>query len=293
MALWWPSHEASLYAPGRQNEALQDEALQNEALQNEALMRVALFVPCYVDQLCPDVALSALELLEALGLEVVVPDGQTCCGQVLINGGSAAAARPLAANFQALFAEHEHVVCPSGSCVATLRQHAHWFGAPAGHPGTRVQELCEFLVDVVGVRELDVAFPFRVALHQSCHALRELGLAPSSELCTLPPAARATDRVRMLLSAVRGASVVELERRDECCGFGGSFCVGEAEVSARMGEDRIADFERAGAEVVTSGDASCLLHLSGLLRRQNKPLAVMHIAQILAGRPPPRAAHIG
>jgi L-lactate dehydrogenase complex protein LldE len=252
-------------------------------------MRVALFVPCYVDQLCPDVALAALELLEAAGLEVAVPEGQTCCGQALINSGAAAAARPLAASFQAVFGDYEHVVCPSGSCVATLRQHGHWLGAPAGHAGERVKELSEFLVDVLGIRRFDVSFPFRVALHQSCHALRELGLAPSSELCTQPPAERASDRVRTLLGGVQGVTLVEPERRDECCGFGGSFCVGEAAVSARMGQDRIADFEQAGAEVVTSGDASCLLHLSGLLRRQHKPLAVMHIAQILAGRPVPRA----
>lgn len=250
-------------------------------------MRVALFVPCYVDQLCPDVALSALELLEAQGLDVDVPEGQTCCGQVLINSGSAAAARPLAASFQERFGEHEHIVCPSGSCVATLRQHAHWLGAPPGNAGTRVKELSEFLVDVLGVRELGVSFPHRVALHQSCHGLRELGLAPSSELCTLPRERRARDRVRTLLGGVRDLELVEPTRSDECCGFGGSFCVGEAAVSARMGQDRIADFERAGAEVVTSGDMSCLLHLSSLLRRQRKPLAVMHVAQILAGRTPP------
>lgn len=253
-------------------------------------MRVALFVPCYVDQLCPDVALAALELLEAQGLEVDVPEGQTCCGQVLINAGGARAARPLAARFEQLFGEHEHIVCPSGSCVATLRQHAHWLGAPPGNAGTRVKELSEFLVDVLGVRELGVSFPHRVALHQSCHALRDLGLAPSSELCTVPREQRASDRVRTLLAGVRELELVEPERQDECCGFGGSFCVSEAAVSARMGQDRIADFERAGAEVVTSSDMSCLLHLSGLLRRQDKRLAVMHVAQILAGRPPPQPA---
>lgn len=252
-------------------------------------MRVALFVPCYVDQLCPDVALSALELLEARGIDVDVPEGQTCCGQALINSGSAAAARPLAPRFQALFGDYEHIVCPSGSCVATLRQHQHWLGAAPGHAGARVKELSEFLVDVLGVTAFDVSFPFRVALHQSCHALRELRLAPSSELCTVPPPQRASDRVRTLLGAVQGVTLVEPTRADECCGFGGSFCVGEAAVSARMGEDRIADFEHAGAEVVTSSDMSCLMHLSSLLRRQRKPLAVMHIAQILAGRPVPPA----
>jgi L-lactate dehydrogenase complex protein LldE len=253
-------------------------------------MRVALFVPCYVDQLCPDVALSALELLEAQGIEVVVPEAQTCCGQALINSGAASAARPLAASFQALFGEFEHVVCPSGSCVATLRQHEHWLGAAPGHAGARVKELCEFLVDVLGAPRFEVSFPFRVGLHQSCHALRELGLAASSELCTVPPEQRASDRVRTLLGGVQGITLVDPQRRDECCGFGGSFCVGEAAVSARMGSDRITDFERAGAEVVTSSDMSCLMHLSGLLRRQRKPLAVMHIAQILAGRPVPHSA---
>ena len=246
-------------------------------------MRVALFVPCYVDQLGPDVAWAALELLEKLGLDVDVPDAQTCCGQPLINTGASAAAEPLAHNFDALIRDYEHVVSPSGSCVATLRQHGRWFGERAR---PRVYELSEFLLDVLGAASFDVEFPFRVALHQSCHALRELGLGAASELAALPVEQRAQDRARTLLAGVRGLNLVEPARVDECCGFGGGFCIAEADVSARMGQDRVEDFAQAGAEVITSTDLSCLLHLDGVLRRQGRNIAVMHLAQILAGRKP-------
>jgi L-lactate dehydrogenase complex protein LldE len=246
---------------------------------------VALFVPCYVDQLYPQVAWASLELLEAHGVRVDVPPQQTCCGQPLINTGAASAASQLADTFEACFSAYEHVVCPSGSCTATLqRQLSH--GRP--HTAGRVFELCEFLVDVLGVQRVEASFPYRVALHQSCHALRELGLGTPSEL-----GGGATAREnpgRLLLSGVRGLELVEPDRPDECCGFGGSFCLTEAGVSTRMGQDRMLAFERAGADVVTSLDMSCLMHLSGLSRKQRRPLEFMHIAEVLMGRPIARDA---
>lgn len=244
--------------------------------------RVALFVPCYVDQLYPDVAWASLELLEAHGADVDVPPGQTCCGQPLSNMGAGAAARPLGERFAAAFAGYEHVVCPSGSCTATLQRFAE-------HAGTgrvpRVFELCEFLVDVLAVERVEASFPHPVALHQSCHALRELGLGTPSELGG--GAAQRENPGRKLLAAVNGLSFIEPSRVDECCGFGGSFCMTEAALSSRMGEDRVLDFERAGARVVTSLDMSCLMHLSGVSRRQQRPLEFMHIAEVLRGRPLP------
>lgn len=228
-------------------------------------------------------AWASLELLEAHGADVDVPSGQTCCGQPLSNMGAAAAARPLGARFTATFSGYDHVVCPSGSCTAMLHRFAA-HGASA--PVPRVYELCEFLVDVLGVQQIEASFPHRVVLHQSCHALRELGLGTPSEL-----GGGATPRDnpgRKLLAAVKGLTLVEPTRADECCGFGGSFCVTEAALSSRMGEDRVLDFERTGARVVTSLDMSCLMHLSGVSRRQQRPLDFMHIAEVLRGRPLPR-----
>ena len=240
-------------------------------------------MPCYIDQLYPDVAWAALELLEAQGLRVEVPAGQTCCGQPLINTGAVAAGRALGGAFEATFRDYDYVVCPSGSCAATLHRQERLRGARPGS-SARVLELCQFLVDVLGVRRFDVSFPYRVALQESCHGLRELGLGRPSEL---GPGADMPNPARELLAGVRDLTLVEPERGDECCGFGGSFCVVEPDVSARMGTDRIDGFMRAGAEIVTCGDMSCLTHLAGLTRRQARPLGVMHIAQILSGRPAP------
>jgi L-lactate dehydrogenase complex protein LldE len=237
---------------------------------------VALFVPCYIDQLYPSVAWAALELLERHGVGVQVPVGQVCCGQPWINAGSVGASLPLGASFRERFGEHAQVVCPSGSCAAALRRQL----GRSGSAGPRVFELCEFLVDVVGVERLQVGFPRRVALHQSCHALRELGLGAPSELGG-GESARESPALE-LLRQVEGLTLVELERSDECCGFGGTFCVKEAGISTRMGRDRLDDFERAGAQVVTSMDMSCLMHLSALSRRQGRSLEFLHIAEVLA-----------
>ena len=246
-------------------------------------MRVALFVPCYVDQLWPEVGLAAADVLEGLGVEVHFPEAQTCCGQPFANAGFEAEARRLARRFLEVFEGSEHVVCPSGSCVAMVRRHfAALLGEEAPLCG-RVHELCEFLVDVLGAPRLAVRFPHRVGLHPSCHGLRDLGLARASER-----SGPAFDKVATLLAGIDGLELVSAERGDECCGFGGTFAVDEPEVSCRMGIDRLGAHQRAGAQVVTSVDASCLLHLRGLAERRASPLRVMHVAEILAGREPCR-----
>jgi len=250
-------------------------------------MRVALFIPCYIDQLYPDVGFACLELLEAHGVQVEVPAGQTCCGQLLTNRGALRAARPLAHNFEATFAGYDHVICPSGSCAAALRRQAESWQDRTRGASTRVVELCQFLVSVLGTPARAPAFPHRVVLHESCHALRELGLGRPSELG--PGHGLSESPARQLLCGVPELSLVEPARSDECCGFGGSFSIVEPDISARMGSDRIFDFERLGAEVVTSTDMSCLMHLSGLMQRQCRPLVAMHISQVLVGRTPPIA----
>jgi L-lactate dehydrogenase complex protein LldE len=248
-------------------------------------MAVALFVPCYIEQFYPDVAIATLELLERQGLEVVFPAGQTCCGQPMANTGCSADARPIARRLVEVFAEFEHVVCPSGSCTAMIRHHYADFFEPDDKKFEKVRastfELCEYLTDVVGVRSLGTRFPHVVSIHQSCHGLRELRLAPSSE--TRFSSTR--DKMRELLDLVDGLQWAKAKRVDECCGFGGTFAVNEADVSVAMGRDRIDDHLAAQSEVIVAGDMSCLMHLEGLIRRSGDPITVMHIAQVLMGRP--------
>ncbi len=242
---------------------------------------VGLFVPCYVDQLYPRVGIATLRLLERLGVKVEFPEEQTCCGQPMANSGCRGDAAPLAEKFLRVFARYEHVVAPSGSCVSMVRH--HYDGFLAGRPGfdrlkSRTWELCEFLHDVLGVTRVEARFPHVVGLHRTCHGLRELRLGAGSER-RIPP----FDKVSALLSSVDGIRVVEPSRPDECCGFGGTFAVNEEAVSCMMGKDKLADLERAGAEVVTGVDVSCLMHLEGLARRERRPMKFMHVAEVLLG----------
>lgn len=242
-------------------------------------MKVALFVPCYVDLFYPEVAMATLELLEKRGIEVEYPEAQTCCGQPMANAGCRKEARPAAEHFVKTFSGYEYVVCPSGSCVSMVRNH---YGAllPDSEDvlalRQRTYELCEFLTDILEAKDIDARFPHRVGLHQSCHGLRELRLGQSSER-QAPP----FSKPRQLLDQVKDIEIVELTRTDECCGFGGTFSVGEEAVSVLMGKNRIADHERAGAEYVVATDMSCLMHMEGLIKRDNKNLQVKHIAEVL------------
>ncbi len=243
---------------------------------------VGLFIPCYVDQLYPDVAFATAEVLERFGCTVEFPPEQTCCGQPMANTGCVEDARPLAEMFLRVFERFEYVVAPSGSCVAMVRAHYEEFFHGSEQylkVRGRLFELTEFLVDVLKVAPITDKFPYRVGLHQSCHGLRELRLGSSSEVVG-PKFSKAKE----LLENLEGIQLVDLQRADECCGFGGTFAVNEEAVSCMMGLDRIHDHEQAGAEVLTANDMSCLMHLQGLISRKKKPLKVMHIAQILAGR---------
>lgn len=246
-------------------------------------MTVALFVPCYVDQFFPDVAIATLQLLEQLGVDVDYPQGQTCCGQPMANTGCVNETRPVAHAVVDLLADYQTIVCPSGSCTAMIRHHYAEHFDPDDkqfrHVADRTFELCEYLHDELQLPPIDVRFPHRVSLHQSCHGLRELRLGSSSESMT----AR-VDKIRNVMNLVREIDWVAPQRTDECCGFGGTFAVNEPDVSASMGRDRIADHVQAGSEVIASADMSCLMHLQGLIRREKRPIEVMHVAQILAGR---------
>jgi len=240
---------------------------------------VGLFVPCYVDQLRPDVGLATLEVLEAHGVQVDYPRAQTCCGQPWLNSGCTRDAAWLARRFVEIFRDYEYVVAPSASCVATLRGHYTKLLGGSADVCARSFELCEFLCDVLGVDRVEGRFAHRVGLHESCHGLRGLRQGGASERVGEPGS-----KVRRLLASLDAIELTALERPDECCGFGGVFAVEEEAVSCMMGLDRVRDHERSGADVVTSTDLSCLLHLEGLIRRNGAPLQVMHVAQILAGR---------
>lgn len=249
---------------------------------------VGLFIPCYIDQLYPRVGLATAQLLEKCGLEFDYPVEQTCCGQPMANTGCFADAKPLAERLLRIFEPYDYVVCPSGSCVAMVRFHYHDLLHDTTEQAARYEalraktfELTEFLTDIVKLEHVDVSFPYRVGMHQSCHGLRELRLGSSSELV-----GPAFSKTRQLLNLVEGVQIVDLARPDECCGFGGTFAVSEEAVSCMMGDDRVHDHEQAGAEVITANDMSCLMHLDGLIRRQRKPLKVMHLAEILAGYTP-------
>lgn len=251
-------------------------------------MRVGLFIPCYIDQFYPRVGLATVEVLERAGVEVDFPAEQTCCGQPLANTGMQAEARPLAERFVRIFQSYDAVVCPSGSCTSMVRHHyEHLIAdqAALARLAGKTYELCEFLVDVLKVERWSGRFPYQVGLHQSCHGLRELRLARSSETVGIE-----FNKARQLLAGMEDLSFSTLSRNDECCGFGGTFAVNEEAVSCMMGMDRIRDHQQAGTQVLTANDMSCLMHLEGLIRRQQRPIHVMHIAEILAGHPVPASA---
>jgi L-lactate dehydrogenase complex protein LldE len=251
-----------------------------------ARMKVGLFIPCYIEQLYPNVGLATVDVLERHGVEVEYPEGQTCCGQPMLNAGCGDDARSLVERFLRIFGKYDHVVCPSGSCVSMVRVHYRGLVADAAPPEQRAQlgqlerstyELCEFLVDVLKVERASGRFAHKVGLHQSCHGLRELRLGSGSERRIAP-----FHKVAKLLGGLAELELVELARPDECCGFGGTFAVTEDAIACSMGKDRLADHERGGAEIMTAVDMSCLMHLDGLIRRDRRPLRVMHVAEILA-----------
>jgi L-lactate dehydrogenase complex protein LldE len=241
-------------------------------------MTVGLFIPCYIDQLYPQVAIATLQLLEKLDINVVYPRKQSCCGQPMANAGFEHLIEGCSTNFIENFAGLDYIVCPSGSCTLHIKEHLHSdrFPGKAKALRSKVFELIEFLTDVLQVQELKAFFPHKVGIHQSCHGLRGLKLAQMSELMAPP-----FSKPEHLLQLVKGLELISLQRKDECCGFGGTFAVAEEAISVKMGKDRVADHQAHGAEYITAADMSCLMHLEGILRRQKSSIKVIHIAEIL------------
>ena len=241
-------------------------------------MRVGLFVPCYVDQFYPGAAIATLQLLEKLGVEVVYPKNQTCCGQPMANSGFEHLAGGCNRLFIDNFSGFDYIVSPSGSCVLHIREHLYDDKRPAEAKeiSHKVWELTSFLTDILKVESLPARFPHKVGVHQSCHGQRGLHLSSMTELV-----APNFSKPGSLLNMVKDLELIELERKDECCGFGGTFCVVEEAVSSKMGKDRVADHLKHGAEYITGADMSCLMHMEGILKRQGSKVKVLHIAEIL------------
>ncbi len=241
-------------------------------------MTVGLFIPCYVNMFYPEAAIATLSLLEKLGVKVAYPLQQTCCGQPLANSGFEKLTAGCDELFIKNFSSFDYIVCPSGSCALHIKDHLHSEKNKtlASEIKTKVFELVEFITDVLKVEKLYARFPHKVGLHQSCHGLRGLYLAQMSEL-----QAPQFSKPEYLLNMVEGLELIPLERKDECCGFGGTFCVTEEAVSVKMGKDRVADHIKNDAEYITSADLSCLMHMEGILKRNKSDVRVIHIAEIL------------
>ncbi len=241
-------------------------------------MKVGLFIPCYIDQFYPNVGIATLQLLEKLCCDVSFPLNQTCCGQPMANSGFASLSKNCDKNFVSNFRGFDYIVGPTGSCVLHVKEHLHdeQHLGEAEHIRKHVYELTEFLIDVLKVEKLEASFPYKVGLHNSCHGQRGLHLSSMSER-NLP----AFSKPQQLLNMVQGLELKLPSRPDECCGFGGTFCVFEEAVSVKMGKDRIADHASNDVQYITGGDTSCLMHLEGILKRNGSNVKAIHIAEIL------------
>jgi L-lactate dehydrogenase complex protein LldE len=235
--------------------------------------KVSLFVPCFVDQLLPEVAVDTVKVLRRIGYTVEFPEDQTCCGQPAFNTGYWDEARPCAEHFVQVFKNAEVVVCPSGSCVTMIRTFYPDLLATSSLRddaialASRTFELSEFLVKIAAVTQLGATFPHSVTYHASCHGLRELHLR---------------DEPLQLLRHVNGLKLIEMTRYDECCGFGGTFALKFADISAAMGNSKADSVAATGAEFVTAIDPSCLLHLQGILGKRHAAPRTIYLASILA-----------
>ena len=237
-------------------------------------MKVALFVPCFVNALYPEVGEASYKLLASLGLDVDYPLEQTCCGQPMGNAGYEKDAEPLARRMEELFAQYDYVVGPSASCVSFVREaYPRLTHHDDKHQclSSRMYEICEFIHDIVKAR-----FPHKVSIHNSCHGVRLMGLSAPSEL-NVPY----YSKLRNLLEMVEGIEIVEPERRDECCGFGGLFSIEESAVSARMGKDKVQRHIATDAEFITGADSSCLMHMTGVIEREKLAIRTKPMVEIL------------
>jgi len=234
---------------------------------------VTLFIQCIVDSVFPKVGQSMVRVLDRLGVSMVYPEDQTCCGQPAFNSGYRGEARAAAKRFIEIFEDAEAIVCPSGSCVDMVRNHyvdlfendSRWL-ARAEHVAAKTFEFSEFLVDVLKVEDVGASFAERVTYHDSCHLMRGIGVSRQP---------------RVLISNVKDIAFVEMHDADRCCGFGGTFSFKYPDISTAMLEEKVRNIEASGAGVVVGCDTGCLMNIQGMLNRKNININTMHIAELL------------
>ncbi len=240
-------------------------------------MLISLFVACYNDTLFPDTGKAVVTVLERLGHTVEFREAQTCCGQMHYNTGYRPEAIAVMKHFVETFRDAETICVPSSSCVSMMREHYPKMAKDAGLEAEieallpRIYEFSELLVDKLGITDVGASYPHTVTMHTSCHSLRSLHIG---------------DRPERLLSAVDGLNLVKLPAADQCCGFGGTFAIKNAEVSTAMLQEKINAITSTGASICTAGDNSCLMHIGGGLSRQDTGVKCIHLAEILAAREP-------
>ncbi len=236
---------------------------------------VALFVTCLVDLLRPNVAHATVKLLESTRCSVSVPRRQTCCGQPAYNSGDRPLARKIARKVIQAFDGYDYVVVPSGSCAAMIKLHYPNLFADQPEMLDRARDLAErtheavsFLVEILGVKQVAARYPHACAYHDGCSGLRELGIQAQP---------------RALLNSISGLEIKELERGEQCCGFGGTFCIKYPDISNHMVEDKVKDILASGADTLLAGDLGCLVNIAGKLSRTGAKLRVLHVTEVLAG----------
>ena len=231
-------------------------------------MKIALFIPCYIDQIFPEIGVATVEILKKFKLNVYFPEDQTCCGQPAFNTGYRKEAKELAYRFVKIFEKYDYIVSPSGSCTAMVKNFYSELGVDErGVIKNKIFELTQFLVNVLNIKSTGASFEAKVTYHDSCHLLRELGIKSEP---------------RLLLKNVKGLELVEMPGSENCCGFGGTFSVKFPEISTAMVEDKVKSIQSTGAQFVTSTDASCLMQIDGFIKRNKIPVKTIHIAEILA-----------
>jgi L-lactate dehydrogenase complex protein LldE len=238
-------------------------------------MLISLFIACYNDTLFPETGKAVVKVLERLGHTVEFRQAQTCCGQMHYNTGYRSEAVAIMRHFLEVFKGAEVICVPSASCVAMMREHYPKMASEANLVDEvneilpRVFEFTELLTDKLGVTDVGASYPHAVTIHTSCHSLRSLHIG---------------DKPQRLLNDVRGLTLLDLPNNDQCCGFGGTFAIKNAEVSSAMLEEKMRDIESTGAQVCTAGDNSCLMHIGGGLSHSKSDIRCLHIAEILAGQ---------
>lgn len=239
-------------------------------------MQVQLSIPCYIDQLYPEVGVATYQLLQKLGCEVFYPLDQTCCGQPMANAGFNDLSIACSDNYIKNFNKNLPIICPSGSCTLHIKEHLTNKGPAAQFIRNNIYELSEFITDHLQYEFSKSTFPYKVGYHTSCHGQRGLHLSSMSELVTKP-----FSKPISILNKIHDIQLFYPKRVDECCGFGGTFCVTEEALSVKMGKDRLQEHLDNKVEIITANDMSCLMHLEGIIKRNKYSLKVMHFAEIL------------